>query len=374
MKTFPFHLAPLFCCLSLLLPVGCDDPSAPELDEARKAELVKLTENVVAANVPGVVLLVRRGEQVTRIARGVSDKTTGQPLHPSDRFRIGSLTKTYVATVMLQLVDEGKLALTDTIGSRLPDLVSRNGQATVQQLLRNESGLYDYLDDQRVLAPYLAGDLGFAWRPEQLVAIAMEHEPRFAPGTQYHYSNTNYVLLALLAERVTGKDMARFIAERITGPLGVRATSVDLEPQMVAPYSHGYFRDSGGERDLTGMSPSWAWGAGNMVADAADVATFFRAVVAGRFVSKPLLEAMFTASPHSVQDHYGMGIARVDVDCGRFMGHGGGFLGYKTLVFQSLDDQREVVLFQNLFSGDDGKGDEAAAEAVNKLLAAAACS
>jgi D-alanyl-D-alanine carboxypeptidase len=372
MKTFPFYLAPLFC-LSLLLPVGCDDPPTLELDEARKAELAKLTEDVVAADVPGAVLLVRRGEQITQIARGLSDKTTGQRLQPSDRFRIGSLTKTYVATVVLQLVDEGKLALTDTIGSRLPDLVSRNGQATVQQLLRNESGLFDYLDDERVLAPYLAEDLGFDWQPEQLVAVAMEHEPRFAPGTQYHYSNTNYVLLALLAERVTGKDMATFIAERITGPLGVRATSVDSEPQMFEPYSHGYYRDSGGDRDMTGMSPSWAWGAGNMVADALDVATFFRAVVAGRFVSKQQLEAMFTAGPHSVEEHYGMGIARVDAGCGTFMGNGGGFFGYQTLVFQSLDDQREVVLFRNLFSPNDPQGGEPGAEAVNKLLAAAAC-
>jgi D-alanyl-D-alanine carboxypeptidase len=143
---------------------------------------------LVATGVPGVVVLSRRGGRVVRVASGLANVRAGLPMQAVDRFRAGSLTKTYVATVALQLAGEGKLSLDDTVERWLPGLVPGGDKITIRQLLNHSSGVPEFDQDPRVLKPYLSGNLHYHWSPQALVRIALSHERPFAPGARYSYS------------------------------------------------------------------------------------------------------------------------------------------------------------------------------------------
>ena len=164
---------------------------------------------LVAAGAPGVILLVRDGNKTTRLTAGVAEIATSTPMQAADQYRIASLTKTYVATVVLQLVAEGKLRLSDTVERWLPGLVPNGRKITIRQLLNHTSGLADHERDPDVLAPYLKGDLGYYWSPTRLVEIAASRPVRFPPGATKvaSYSSTNYVIAGLIVERATGNKI-----------------------------------------------------------------------------------------------------------------------------------------------------------------------
>ena len=197
-----------------------------------RASLQQALDRLVAAGAPGAVLLVRDGNRTIRLASairlasGYSDLARRVRAQPDDRFRIGSVTKTFVSTLVLQLVGEGKLTLDETVEHVLPGRVRGGEGITVCQLLQHTSGLYDYLDDPRVLRPYLNGNVRYAWTPSQLLAIANDHAPDFHPGTRWEYSNTNYLVLGLIVEAVTGKPIASDLKQRVlTGPACARRRS-----------------------------------------------------------------------------------------------------------------------------------------------------
>jgi D-alanyl-D-alanine carboxypeptidase len=197
------------------IPASSD--SAPPASRALTdpAVLQQQLDGVVEAGAPGVVGLIRIGERTWQGASGLGDLRGKRRARAGDRFRIGSVTKSFVAMVVLQLV-EGRLRLGDNLERWLPGLVPGGERITVRQLLNHTSGLYNYTDDlpeppRRV-------------RPRQLVAIATGHRPLFAPGTEFSYSNTNYILAGLLAERVTGQRLADQLEQRILQPLGLDDT------------------------------------------------------------------------------------------------------------------------------------------------------
>ena len=156
-------------------------------------------------------------------------------MRPGDSFRIGSLTKTYVATVLLQLAEEGRLSLDDPVARFLPGLVPGGDKITIRQLLNQTSGLFDYEKDPRVLAPYLAGNLAHRWAPRKLVRIAVSHRPLFTPGTRYSYSNTNYILAGLIVEAATGSTLGRVLDRRLFTPLRLRHTAFPTSPRGRCP-------------------------------------------------------------------------------------------------------------------------------------------
>jgi D-alanyl-D-alanine carboxypeptidase len=140
-------------------------------------------------------------------------------MRANDRFRIGSVTKTYVATVALQLVAERRLTLMDTVARWLPGLVPNGEHITIRELLNHSSGIPEFDQDPRVLKPYLSGHLAYHWTPRALVKIAVSHRARFAPGTRYSYSNTNYLLVGMVIEAVTGESLSRELEQRLFRPL-----------------------------------------------------------------------------------------------------------------------------------------------------------
>ena len=307
---------------------------------------------LVATGVPGVVVLSRRGGRVVRVVSGLANVRTGLPMRPLDRFRAGSLTKTYVATVVLQLAGEGKLSLGDTVERWLPGLVPGGDKITIRQLLNHSSGVPEFDQDPRVLKPYLAGNLHYHWSPQALVRIALSHKRPFAPGARYSYSNTDYLLVGLIVEAATGRSLAAELAQRIFIPLNLKMTSFQTRPGLVAPYAHGYYVfDKPPATDISGLSP-YPWAAGAIVANAADIATFYRALLRGKLLhAKELKEMTTTLAEGSNTDlpgsRYGLGLESLPLPCGRAWGHGGNFPGYLAYTLTSRDGNRQAVVLLN---------------------------
>ena len=266
---------------------------------------------------------------------------------PVDRFRVGSVTKSFVATVLLQLVGEGKLKLDDSLDHWLPGLVPNGGSITIRQLLQHTSGLYDYVNDAGFRAAVLANPLR-VWTPRQLVKVAVSHRPLFTPGRRWSYSNTNYILAGLVIHAVTHRSVAAELRDRIFRPLGLRQTSFPTGPTISGPHAHGYvFYGTPLVRDTAQVSPSGAWAAGAIISTVTDVAIFYRALLGGRLLRPPLLSEMETTVRTGDGDGYGLGLLALRTGCGRMLGHDGDFPGYATEAFTSPNGQRQLILFIN---------------------------
>jgi D-alanyl-D-alanine carboxypeptidase len=340
-------------CSAVALGVLAQGASAAPGDTAA---LQKALDQVVAAGTPGALLLVRDGNKTTRIASGLANVAGKVPARPDDRFRIGSITKTFVATVVLQLVGEGKLSLDDTVDDVLPGKLRGGAAITVRQLLQQTSGLHDYLSDPKVIAPYLRGNLGYVWTPQKLLALANAHSANFAPGTKWEYSNTNYLVLGLIVEAVTGNPLAAELRRRVFEPAGLRSTTFDSKPTIAGRHMHGYVLDNKKLSDASVISPTPAWAAGAITGTAEDVARFFRALLQGRLLKADLLAEMQKTRPmDSPGDAYGLGLWRTPAmrlsatpfPCGPAWGHNGNYVGYQTNAFNSRDGKRQFVLFVN---------------------------
>jgi D-alanyl-D-alanine carboxypeptidase len=311
---------------------------------AGEATLQRALDQVVAAGVPGAVLLVRDGEGTTRLTSGYGNLKPQTPMRAGDRFRVGSITKTFVATVALQLVGERKLALADTVEHWLPGAVPNGERVTVRQLLNHTSGLFDYGADRAFVADAFRHPLK-EWTPRQIVAIANAHKPRFAPGAGWSYSDTNYYVLGLIVEAATGHSLAGELRHRIFVPLSLRATSFPSAPGIAGRYAHGYFLRP--LQDVSVGSPSVQWAAGAIVSNADDLARFFRALLGGRLLRRDLLHVMETVVTPAAGFSYGLGLQRLREQCGFVWGHTGASPGYVANALNSKNGAREVIVLVN---------------------------
>jgi D-alanyl-D-alanine carboxypeptidase len=350
---------------------------AHPLDAAAMADIEAKAERLVAAGVSGVSVAVISGDQTVLVTRGVADRETNEPMSAAHRFRVASLAKSIVASLILQLVDEGELTLSDTVEDWLPGMLPENSDSSIENLLRLQSGIFSYDEDERHMAPYLAGDLGYTYQPEQLIALAAEHPAMFRPGEQFYYSNTNYTLLALIVQKIVGRPLADVARERIFEPVGMSSSSMPITSALESPYSHGYMLGFGPEPlDATGISASSIFGNGNLVATPLDTAMFYGALVRGEVVSEALLPAMFRLDPKVPDTHYAMGLWHSFgplIPCGAFIGHDGADPGYDGTSFSKLDGTRQYAVWTNSLAPGDVVGDRAAQQAYKELVVAAAC-
>lgn len=318
----------------------------------------------VAAGVPGVVAEARDSRGVWKGTSGVADLTTRQPRGYGDRFRAGSVTKTLVATVLLQLQAEGKLDLDAPVDHHLPGLVRGNGydgtKITVRQLMNHTSGIFNFTEDatfaQKVLGIDFLESRYDDWTPRQVIALALRNPPQFAPGTSWKYSNTNYLLLGLIIERLTGRPYAEEIERRITRPLGMRATYFPgRDPHVPAPTRHysTFTEDPGTIYDVTELNPSWAWAAGEMITNSADLNRFYTALFTGRLLRPAQLDQMTTTvstEGNLPRQRYGLGLIEYETSCGtKVWGHSGGIHGSSTQAFGTRDGRHMITLN---FNGD----------------------
>ncbi len=375
-------------CMAALFSSACggdDADGAPGAEsDAGKAALQALADRVVAEGVPGVLVLSRKGERTLEVTSGVSDLVSGQTLESGDRVRIASVTKTYVATIILQLAEEQKLSLADSIERWLPGVLPASGHVTVEQLLRHESGIFDFADDPRTFAPYFQGDYAYAYSPAMLVAMAGEHPRLFEAGSQQEYSNTNFTLLGMIAEAATGLAFEALFDERIVQALGLKDTHFARTGDFGGQHSHGYIPLEGQQLDVTEVSPSVLYGCGNVISTTKEVAIFFRALLDGELLSPNSLAAMKTPDPVTIPPDYvpaeGRGFARglgvelhAGLPCGAFVGHAGQSIGFYARSYQSEDGQHQFVVVANAATIDDKVGTDAAIAAFDELTIAAAC-
>lgn len=318
----------------------------------------------VKAGVPGVTAEARDTDGVWKSASGVGDLRTGAPRGRNDRFRVSSLTNTFVATVLLQMEAEKRLDLDDTVARHLPGLLSGLGaygrEITVRQLLNHTSGLFDYLADPTYGETYLTGEGYLRHRfdtltPEQRVRVALSHAPLFAPGTRYSFSTTNDVLAALIVEKVADRSYEDEVRDRILEPLGLRATSFPgTGVRLPRPASRGYSRLFASQPDriddVTEVNGSQIWGSGDIISTAADLNRFYAALMRGRLLPPRQLKEMKTTigNPDFPGASYGLGIERFQLSCGATLWyHDGGMVGWLTLSATTEDGRHQLTLDYN---------------------------
>jgi D-alanyl-D-alanine carboxypeptidase len=269
----------------------------------------------------------------------------------TDRFRIASITKTFVAAVVLQLAAERRLRLDDPVERWLPGLLPNGGTTTLRQLLGHTSGLFDYDDDEAWVRARIANPRR-DWSPRELVGIATSHPPVFAPGTAWEYSNTNYVVLGLVVEAVTGRTLERELRERIVKRLRLGATSYPAGTTMSGRIAHGYVGarpglpiPPGTLLDVTALLNPSAWGAGQLVSNGEDVTRFFRALLRGQLLPWAQVAAMKTDVKGS---QYGLGLMISYTRCGTAFGHRGDIPGYRSIVWSTANGRRTALVMVNV--------------------------
>lgn len=350
-------------------------PAATPATGTGTPELQQAMDELVAAGVPGVVVLVRDGDRKIRIARGYGNLAKTKPMRVRDQFRVASLTKTFVAAVVLQLVGEGKIALDDTLEHWLPGRISNGGDITVRQLLNHTSGIYDAVEDPEILAPYLAGDFTHFTPVSEIVRVAAAHGPLFPPGSNWSYSNTNYFVLGMIVEAATGNTIGSELRHRIFRPLGLHDTTFPSTPWISGPHAHGYLLLGGPPLlDVTIFSPSLFWAGGAIVSTATDIARFYRALLRGRLLGPDLLQAMLTIDPVALDPSgsgsgFALGIQREGrFPCGEAWGHDGDLPGYQAYAWSRRDGSHEIVVLINTSSLSEPAG-----QALTNLLITAYC-
>lgn len=333
-------LAALGAAAALAAGAAPAHANAPALEPA--------LERAVDAGSPGALVLSRTDGRTVAGAAGLAATDPRRPARPRDRFRAGSITKSFVATIVLQLASEHRLGLDDTVERRLPGLLPGGGAITLRQLLNHTSGLADYVADPRVNEPFVR-DPDFRWPPRELAEIAATLPPIAAPGAGWSYANTNYLLLGLVVERVTGRSLRSVMRQRILRPLRLRRTSLPDRTAIAGRHLRGYLPEGGRLVDVSGYSPSSAWAAGALVSTQRDIATFYRALLRGRLLPPAQLAEMRTIAPVARlgRGGYGLGLLRIRLSCGNAWGHDGETLGNASLAVSSPDGRRQAVVTLN---------------------------
>ena len=358
---------------ALAVPAVAAGPvAAPGGHDATK----RAVRAAVADGVPGVTVTVRRGHGTWAATAGVGNLETGKPRSARDHYRIASITKTFVATVVLQLEAEGRLSLDDTVDTWLPGLVRGNDHdgrhITIRQLLNHTSGIFDYLEDPGFQQTYMTADGFMKHRfdeaaPEELLAIAMKNRPYFEPGASFAYSNTNYLLAARVIEKATGNDYGDEIDRRIIAPLHLTSTSVPTSRvTLPRPGSRAYSKlartDTGPTYDVTELNPRLAYGSGQMVSSSADLTRFYSALLGGRLLPPEQLKKMKTTVGSSREtSRYGLGLVDRKLTCGvHVWGHDGGISGSNSDAVTSENGRHSLAVN---FNGDWSGSTDAVIEA-----------
>lgn len=344
------------------LLLGACAQKAPSFSPEVAQQMRQVVEEAMAEdNIPGAVVGVWvPGEGTWVKAIGKANIETGRDIESTDKFRIASITKTFTATVILQLVDEGKLSLDDTLNQFVPE-VPDSDKITIRQLCNMTSGIFGISEDEGFYDT-LVNDPLKKWTHRELLDVALKHDPYFPPGEGWHYSDTNYTpLLGMIIEQVTGNKVEEEIQTRIVEPLGLKDTSLPEEPYMSGEYSHGYMlKDDGGELvDITETDPSAPWTGGAMISNLDDLKVWAKALADGRLLSETAHEEQLTwvdmPGMAAIGGQYGLGISSV----AGFLGHNGEILGYNSVMYYLPSrDATIIVLLNKCYPGQASVADE----------------
>jgi D-alanyl-D-alanine carboxypeptidase len=356
MKSTLFHkiAAVIAVALSVLIAGSVVTSTATASQATRKA-LVKSIDDVLAAKngPPGISVLVTGNGRTQYFGKGEANVKTGARPKRSEHARIASVAKAFSGAVALSLVRRGKLRLSDTIGEILPGKLPRARKVTLGQVLNHTGGLPDYIKQPAFVKKFGKNLKGY-FSPHQLIHYVKNVKLTHRPGAKYEYSDTDNIVVGLMAQKVTGISYERLLRREVYNRLNLTGTSLPRTPRMPRPFIRGYDVDPI-EDYSEAINPSGAWASGGIVSTVDDLGRFFRGYVGGnRLVSPALKRAQRRFTPGESQppgpgrNDAGMALFRYTSKCGVVFGHTGSFPGYRAFAASSANGKRSIAYIVNL--------------------------
>jgi D-alanyl-D-alanine carboxypeptidase len=350
----------LMTLLSVTLAVStvllCASCGAPSFSSTQIKQMEDIAKTAMATeNIPGVIVGIWTPEGVWVESFGKSDIDKGTALNTADKVRIASNTKTVVATVVLQLAQEGKLSLDDRLSKFVP-MVKDADKITVRQNLQMTSGTFSFTEDEQFGRDFTADPL-MDLTPEQEIEIANKHDNYFPPGQGWHYSDTNYEIAGLIIEKVTGNKLEDEVRTRVIGQLGLGKTEFPTTPDIAGEHSLGYVLQDGKLVDYTRVNPAIPWGGGAMVSNLYDVKAWMNALVSGSLLDRSMHEEQMKVVDTGGGIKYGLGVAEFG---GGFWGHNGSIFGFNSIMLRSPERDATFVVFANKSDNDSSEADKIA--------------
>ncbi|GHC54383.1 serine hydrolase [Streptomyces flavofungini] len=321
-------------------------------------------ERTVAAGAPGAFAVVRDHggtDPKQSVAVGKAD-LDGTPMNANWRFRVGSNTKLFTSVLVLRLAEQGRIDLDKPLRDSLPAGTLPEGwDMTGRQVLQHRSGVYDHTNDlleqpgEETTSAFEKRIRNTVYQPADMVAMSVKHGKQFTPGSKYAYSNTNYVLLGMAIEHLTGGSYGKALRKQIIEPLGLKKTSY-VVPRKTISGAHvtGYLTNDDRTKpllDSTEQNGSWVASSGAVISSAADLDRFLTKLLAGRsggLLSDESVRQMTTTLPTpTAKVSYGLGLREIELSCGKVYGHGGIVQGFQTQSFATRDGKKTVVVFAN---------------------------
>ena len=334
-------------------------PAAPAATPATVAKVQRQLNSLIEAQggPPGVIVTLRRGARMRVLRAGVADVDTRTAPRVDDHMRIASVAKAFSGAVALRLVAAGKLDLEATIGGVLPDLPRAWSGVTLRQLLGHTSGVPDYTESRGFRRQFENNPGGYV-SPRKVIGWVRRGPLVFRPGSRYEYSNTDNIVIGLMAQKVTGKPYGRLLQRIVFKPLGLRETTFPTRPALPSPFIHGYLivDDMGATEDVsTLLSPSGAWASGAIVSTPRDLNRFIGAYLSGRLFPASLQREQLrfvpggrSSPPGPGRNAAGLAVFRYRTKCGTVYGHTGNFPGYVQFAAASRDGRRALTTSLNI--------------------------
>ncbi|QTD96249.1 serine hydrolase domain-containing protein [Streptomyces cyanogenus] len=345
-------------------------PLSPDVTRQLDASVRRVMRE---ANVPGVTVGIwTPGQRGYVRSFGVADKATGRRMTPDLYMRIGSETKTFTVTALLQLADQGKVGLDDTI-DKYVDGVPNGHKITLRQLAGMRSGLFNYSEDDDFFKA-LTSDPRRPFTPQQLLAYSFRHPVLFQPGEKFDYSNTNLILLGLVVEKKSGQRLGDYLKQHVLDPAGMKDTALPSGSRFPRPHAQGYTdQTANGEvAETAGWNPSWGWAAGAMYSTLDDLRIWAPTVATGelpdgkRMISRAMQrQRLVTPATPIPGAGYGLGIFNVH----GWIGHNGSLPGYESLtIYLPATRTTLVVLLNTDINHDNEEPSTLFGQAITRII------
>lgn len=345
---------------------------------APNSQLQKELDVIVAspAGPPGIAMLIDRGRHMEFFSAGTADVGSDRPPTPFEAFRIASVAKGFNAYLAAKLIGNGSLSLDTTLREKIPGVLPAAEGVTLRQLLQHTSGLPDYIRAPAFVKGFLADPAAYL-SPTQLTGFVRDQPLEFAPGSKYHYSDTDNIAAGLIEEAASGLPYDQLLQQRVFGPLKMRGSSLPTTVKMPRPFMHGYDVEPGKKpEDVSELiNPAGAWASGGIVSTPLDLSRFARRYVPTVLATSTVEGPFYLGSsspPGPGKNFAGLGLFRYRTGCGTVYGHTGSFPGYRIFLAASPNGKRSIVFVANA-QIVPGQGSPKVAKAITKAQARAVC-
>jgi D-alanyl-D-alanine carboxypeptidase len=355
--------------------------AAPAAAAPPKPKLQRMLNGIVASagGPPGISVLIDRGTRTKFFSAGVADLSNRRSPQPTEHVRIASVAKGFNAFIAARLAEGPKprLSLRETLAASIPGVLPSAERVTLAQLLQHTSGLPDYIRAPAFIEAFVADPAAYL-SPTQLIGFVRDEPLEFAPGSRYHYSDTDNIAAALIEEAATGQTYTSLLRSEVFGPLGMRSSSLPETVRMPRPFMHGYEIERGKKPDDVSelINPAGAWASGGIVSTPADLSRFVPVYVPTILRASRGLARAFrpgkSSPPGPGRNSAGLGIFRYRTGCGDIYGHTGSFPGYRLFVAGSAGGGRSVIFVVNS-QIVPGSGSQRVSKAIRRAQGHAVC-